>query len=181
MTSEQRESALAEFERMHASLPEAKLADSPALFNPGIVVFLDGRFQGFISDVAQFWPDLSHWVAALLELMPMRHDLEKWRERIERGATLTAWFINSDGATDGVGIVNCELMDEGKPVVFAGVQTYWPIDLTDLATGCEFIATVTDAAGVTLWTPGPVPLVQGYQLEGCWFGQMQFAPVKPVQ
>ena len=50
-----------------------------------------------------------------------------------------------------------------------------------LRASLKSIALRIGAAGVRLWTPHPVPMVNGYQLEGAWAGQLQFCATKPIQ
>jgi hypothetical protein len=176
----------AEFEaRLAANLvqrPQAQETGLVPLFSPGAICFLDSRYGGISPSVGEVWPMAERWLAHFLDLLPRRHRLEYWRERIDCGATLLTLFVNSvDWRVVGAGIVNCERSDDGKAIVFAPVMTFAEIDLADLSKISEAIALMTGAESVQLWTPQAAPIVAGYHCEACWFGQLQVSPIRPIQ
>jgi hypothetical protein len=70
------------------------------------------------------WPWIEGYLTALLRLLPCKHRLEYWRERIERGATLALAFVESkDMLVRDAGILNCETSDDGKPISTRGNQS----------------------------------------------------------
>jgi hypothetical protein len=165
-----------------AQRPEAQEADIVPMCQPGAICFLGSRYGGVSPSIAAVWPKAEWWVSCFLELLPMKHRLDYWHERLAAGATLlTCFFDTADLQTIGAGIINCETTDDGTPVVFAPVMTFRELDLTDLSKIAEAVALMTGAQSVQLWTPQAVPIVAGYRAEKCWFGQMQVAPVRPIQ
>jgi hypothetical protein len=168
----------AQLEHWLAQRPEAAESAEPAHFKPGVVGFLDGEYVAVGSDVGAAWPMVEWWINSFLELLPMRHRLEYWRERIQRGATLATWFVDRECVTCGAGIINIERDDASAAGVFAAVMTFGPIDLTGLSEVCEAIALGKGVETVRLWTPVPAAAVLGYRAESCWFGQMQTAAVR---
>jgi hypothetical protein len=169
------------------SRPAAKEADIVPMFRPGAIAFLDSgdgvaRYGGVSPDIETVWPLAERWVEWFFDLTPAKHRVEYWRERIECGATiLTTFFETESWQTIGAGIINCELTDDGEKTVFAPVLALRPLDLTDLSRIAESVALLSGAQTVNLWMAEPCPLVPGYRVERCWFGQLQAAPVRPIQ
>lgn len=164
-----------ELDRRASELKEPALEapDAPPLHTPGALFFLDGKYVAVSGNISDVWPLAEWWIDGLLALAPRRHRLEYWRERFESGHTLLTVFLGNDGHIDGAGLINCELNDFGIPVTYVATQTFRPIDLSHVAKIGEVIAHQTDCAAVVLWTPVEVPVVPGFQLDSCWFGQMQ--------
>jgi hypothetical protein len=182
MTPDQRAAAEALAEAHQAAKPVAVEEDAPAVFSPGVVFFVDSQYQAVSPDTATPWPWIRLHLESLLGLLPMQHRLDYWRSRIERGATLALAFTSSkDWQTEGVGILNCELSDEGKPIVLVAVCTFEPLSLEHAARIAEIAALGLGAEQVHLWTPKSVPMVAGYEHRDCWFGQLQVANVRPIQ
>jgi hypothetical protein len=176
----------AEFEaRLAADLtqrPEAQEAEIVPLGAPGAICFLGSSYGGVSPSIGDIWPMAERWLSCFLDLLPYKHRLAYWKERIDCGATLLTLFVNPhDWRVTGAGIINCELADDGTPVVFAPAMTFNELDLADLSKIAECIALVTGAQSVHLWTPKEAPIVAGYHAEKCWFGQLQVAPVRPIQ
>lgn len=153
--------------------PATEAPDAPPLHTPGALFFLDGKYVAVSGNISDAWPTAEWWIDGLLALAPRKHRLEYWRERFESGHTLLTLFFGSDGHIEGAGLINCELNDFGIPVTYVATQTFRPIDLSHVAKIGEVVAHQTDCAAVCLWTPTEVPMVPGFQLDNCWFGQMQ--------
>lgn len=182
MTSEQQAEARAKVEAYQAAKPEAIERTSDAVFSPGVIFFVDGDYRGVSPDIDTPWRWIEQHMESLLKMMPMRHRIECWRERIETGATMALAFLSSkDWWTEGAGILNCELTDDGRPIVLVAVCTFEPLVLEHAARIAEVAALGLGAEQVHLWTPQVVPVVAGYHTENCWFGQLQVAAVRPVQ
>lgn len=165
-----------------AQRPGAQEADIVPMCQPGAICFLGSRYGGISPSIDAVWPKAEWWISCFLELLPVKHRLDYWRQRIAAGATLlTVFFDTTDWLPIGAGIINCETTDDGEPVVFAGVMTFRELDLTDLSKIAEAVALMTGAQSVQLWTPQSVPVVAGYRVENCWFGQLQTAPIRPIQ
>jgi hypothetical protein len=182
MTPEQRAEAEAKVAAHQASKPQAFEPCIPATFDPGVVFFVDGRYCGVSPDIVTPWSWIELHIESLLGLLPMKHRLDYWHERIRCGATMALAFTSSrDWQTEGAGILNCELSDEGKPIVLVAVCTFEPLRLDDAARIAEASGVVLGAEQVHLWTPTPVPMVPGYTHTDCWFGHLQVANVRPIQ
>jgi hypothetical protein len=165
-----------------ARRPEAQEAEIVPLFKPGAICFVGSSYGGMSPSIGEVWPMAEWWISCFLDLLPYKHRLDYWKERIDCGATLLTLFVNPlDWRVVGAGIVNCEQSDEGKPIVFAPVMTFSEVGLADLSKIAEAVALMTGAQLVHLWTPQAAPIVAGYHSERCWFGQLQVAPVRPIQ
>ena len=86
MTPEQRAAAQAEVDAYQAAKPAAIEEDAPAIFSPGIICFVDGEYRAVSSDIETPWPWIKPHMESLLSLLPMRHRLDYWHDRIQRGA-----------------------------------------------------------------------------------------------
>jgi hypothetical protein len=182
MTPEQQAETRARLDAHQASKPPAIEPDAPSPFEPGVVFFEDGQYCAVSPDVAMVWPWIDYIIEMLLRFAPSRHRLEYWRERIERGATLALAFVDSkDMLIRDAGILNCETSDDGKPIVLVAVCTFDQLNLEHASKIAEIAALALGAEQVHLWTPKAVPVVPGYHVESCWFGQLQVADVRPIQ
>src|SRR5688572_14954565 len=166
---------------VHKRRPDATEPAIVQTWNPGAVVFVDGRYFDVTGNIAEAWPHAERWLQMMLDLWPVHWRLDHWRERIDRGAAImTAFFDSQTMRCTGAGFINPEMGDDGGTYVFAPVMTVSDVDLTDLAHIAESFALRTEVDSVQLWTPTPQPMVDGYQLRGCVFGQLQTAPVRPL-
>ena len=181
MTEQERIALSGELEQWHAKRPDAELIDGPAIFNPGVVVFLDGKFHNVAGDVAGAWDFLAPYLGALLSFAPAKHPLEAWRDRALTGRSLLVAYV--DGAEQklvGAGFLGCEESD-GKSMTLAAVCSFQDLDYSDLIALTETIACIagTDSAGLA--TVKETPLFAGY-IEvplGLFFAQA--IPVQPIQ
>jgi hypothetical protein len=167
---------------VHKRRPDATETAIVPAWNPGAVVFVDGRYFDVTGNIAEAWPHAERWLQMMLDLWPVHWRLDYWRERIDRGAAImTAFFDSQTMRCTGAGFINPEMGDDGGTYVFAPVMTVSDVNLSDLAHIAESFALRTEVDSVQLWTPTPQPLVEGYQLRGCVFGRLQAAPVRPIQ
>jgi hypothetical protein len=168
--------------KLHAGRPDAIEADIVPICRPGAIAFVDGRYGGVSDSIDEVWPHAERWLQWFADLLPVRHRVEYWRERMEAGAMiLTAFFESQTWHCVGAGFINCELSGDNKPIVFAPANTLRDVNLSDLARIAESVALRTEADAVHLWTAEPWPVVPGYQAQACFFGQLQVAPVRPIQ
>jgi hypothetical protein len=167
---------------LHKGRPDAVEADIVPIWRPGAIGFVDGRYFGVSDTVDEVWPHAERWLQCFADLLPVRVRLDYWRERIDRGAMiLTAFFESQTWHCVGAGFINCELSGDNRPIVFAPAMTLSNVNLSDLARIAEATALRTEADEVHLWTHEPWPVVAGYQPQACFFGQLQVAPVRPIQ
>lgn len=179
MTEAARAARIAELD---AARPAAIEPDIVQTFNPGVICFMDGQYRAVSPDVAIMWPHIGYLIEGLLGMLPARHRLDYWRQRIDSGATLALAFADSEqNIIRDAGILNCELDDEGKPVVAVLVCTFRKLNLDHVARIAEAVALKHGAAAVNLWTPYPVPVVAGYQVENCACGFLQTVAIEPIQ
>jgi hypothetical protein len=182
MSPAEREAMKVELAAYQAAKPEAIERTSAAVFSPGVIFFVDGEYRGVSPDIDTPWPWIEQHMDSLLNMMPMRHRIDLWRDRIASGATMALAFLSSrDWWTEGAGILNCEVTDDGRRIVLVAVCTFDPLNLEHAARIAEVAALGLGAEQVHLWTPLTVPMVAGYHIENCWFGQLQVAAVRPVQ
>jgi hypothetical protein len=169
-----------------AERPEAVEVDTLPMFTPGVILFEDGLYRAVSPDIETVWPWIDSRMASLLRMLPMQHRAEYWRERIECGATLALAFFDSKDTSRatmvcGAGMLNCELSDDGKRLVSVMVCTVDQLNLEHAARIAESTALAMGAEQVCLWTPVAVPIVAGYRIENCWFGQLQMIDIEPIQ
>ena len=180
--AERRAHVLAE---LNAGRPVAAEPDVVPIFKPGAIIFRDSQYGAVSPSIEAVWPVAERWLSCLLDMLPQRHRMEHLRACLDRGAVLLTVFGTMDGEawrTYGAGIISHELSDDGEPYVFVPVLTFREdLDLTHLSRIAEATALLCGARSVKLWTPQAAPIVAGYGLEKCWFGQMQTAPVRPIQ
>jgi hypothetical protein len=172
----------AEYDKGRMDAPESEIIPR-SLCNPGAIGFIDSRYCGVTNGIEEIWPYAERWLTHFFDLLPERHRVAYWRERMEAGATiLTVFFDSQTWRSVGAGFVNTELCND-EPVVFAPVMTNGisRFDLRDLSLIAESAALRTGAHVVNLWTPEPCTVVQGYEIENAFFGQMQTVRVKPTQ
>jgi hypothetical protein len=172
----------AEIDKNRHDAPEPEIVPL-SLCRPGAIGFMDGRFYGVSDGIEEPWRHAERWLQHFFDLLPERHRVSYWRERMEAGATiLTVFFDSQTWRSVGAGFVNTELCND-EPVVFAPVMTNGisRFDLRDLSLIAESAALRTGAHVVNLWTPEPCTMVQGYEIENAFFGQMQTVRVKPTQ
>jgi hypothetical protein len=182
ITDAEREVAHVEIEAYQARKPAAIERDDLPIFAPGMIFFVDGEYRGVSPDIETPWPWIERHMGTLLDMMPMRHRADHWRERIASGATVALAFLDSkDWWTEGAGILNCEMTDDGRRIVLVAVCTFEPLNLEHATRIAEVAGLGLGAEQVHLWTPHTVPMVAGYHIENCWFGQLQVAAVQPVQ
>jgi hypothetical protein len=182
MTPDQRAEAEARVAAHQASKPAAIETDGPAVFTPGTMIFVDGQYRCTSPDTARPWPWVRLHIEGLLSLLPARHRLEYWRERVERGASLLMVFFNSDGReVVAAGLMSLELFDDGRRMAAASILTFSDIDFTDLSAICETIALLSGAQGASIWTPQPVTLCPGWSHEDSISGFLQTIAVEPLQ
>jgi hypothetical protein len=178
----EREERRARIESWKAQRPEASEPEPTPMFNPGAIIFVDGRYGGTLSDVGEVWPLAERWIARLLGFLPEKHRLEHWRERAERGEMLLTLFLDTSAhKIVGAGTIECGTYENSEPLTLARVMTLDPLDLSALSHACECAAVLTDTTVVALWSPKPVPVVAGYlsilNFEGHWQG----VRVRPMQ
>jgi hypothetical protein len=167
---------------LHRGRPDAIEAEIVPMWRPGAIGFVDGRYGGVSDSVDEVWPHAERWLQCFADLLPVRVRLDYWRERIDSGAMiLTAFFESQTWHCVGAGFINCEISGDGRPIVFAPAMTLSDVNLSDLARIAEATALRTEADEVHLWTHEPWPVVAGYQPQVCFFGQLQVAPVRPLQ
>jgi hypothetical protein len=183
MTAAERVARIAELE---AALPQAPEPECAPLFTPGAICFRGSQYIAVSPTVGLVWPLIEGHIARLLEQIQvtsgLRHSVEYWRGQFEKGSAIPLAFSNAEGTqiTDA-GIINLELDDDGKPMVGVMVYTLRDLDLQHAARIAESIALKFGADFVKVWTPLPVPLVPGYRVEACRYGQLQVAAVRPIQ
>jgi hypothetical protein len=183
MTAAERVARIAELE---AALPQAPEPECAPLFTPGAICFRDGIYTAVSPTIDLVWPLIEGHIARLLEQIQvtsgLRHSLEFWHGRFEKGSAIPLAFSNPEGTqiTDA-GIINPELDDDGKPMVGVMVYTLRDLDLQHAARIAESIALKFGAERVKVWTPLPVPLIPGYRVEACRYGQLQVASTRPIQ
>jgi len=180
MTAAERVARIAELE---AAKPVASEPEIVPLCAPAVICFAgNGHYATVCNEPAALWPAIDYLIDGLLGMLPYRHRLDYWHARIMQGATMGLAFADPEhNFIRDAGILNCELDDEGRLIVAAFVCTFRDLDLEHVARIAESIALKTGAVGVRLWTPHAVPVVRGYQLEGAFAGQLQYAAVRPIQ
>jgi hypothetical protein len=182
MTPDERAEAEAMLAKREAERPDAGEPYAPAMFTPGVIFFQDGQYRAVSPDVATVWPWMDYILAALLRMLPRKHSLEYWRERIERGATMALAFVDSgDMLVRDAGMLNCDMSDDGKRTISVFVCTFDQLNLEHAARLAEISALAMGTEQVHLWTPVAVPIVPGYRVENCWFGQLQVTDIEPIQ
>jgi hypothetical protein len=186
MTDAEREQRMAELraeiDKNRHDAPEPEIVPL-SLCRPGAIGFMDGRFYGVSDGIEEPWRHAERLLQHFFDLLPERHRVSYWRERIEAGATaLTLFFESQAYQCVGAGFINPEICGDGEPGVFAPVMTNGSIiDLSDLARIAESTALRTGARAVYVWTPEPCTVVQGYEIKNAYFGQMQSVRVRPIQ
>jgi hypothetical protein len=181
MSATDHEDRRARVEAWKAERPDANEPEPVAMFNPGAIVFVDGRYGGTLSDVGEVWPLAEKWIGRLLGFLPEKHRIEYWRERAERGEILLTLFLDTSAHNIvGAGTIECGTHEDSQ-VTLGRVMTLDPLDLSALSHACECVAVLTDTTVVALWSPKPVPVVPGYfsilNHEGHWQG----VRVRPMQ
>jgi hypothetical protein len=183
MSKEELQARIAELE---ATLPPAPEPVSVPYFRAGVVCFRDNVLAAVSPNVDVMWPLIQDHIARLLEqLQPVqmvRHSITYWRHRFDLGCSLPLAFSNPEGTeiTDA-GLINCELDHDGKQMVGLMVYTLRDLDLQHAARLAEIVALKWGAERVKVWTPIIVPLIPGYEIEAAHYGQLQVAPVRPIQ
>lgn len=179
MSKEESRARIAELDALKPAAAEAEIVPFCA---PAIICFSNGTYTAVCNDPAALWPHVGYIIEGLLGMLPYRHRLDYLRERIEKGATIGLAFADTDqNFIREAGFMGPEIDDDGRPVVFAAICAFRDLDLEHVARIAESVALKTGAVGVRLWTPHAVPVVEGYQLEGAFAGQLQVAPVRPIQ
>ncbi len=184
MTPAEREAKRAELTAHLADRPEAVESEDPGIFEPGAIVFVDGRFACMSHDIAAMWPVAEPLLCSLLDFLPLKHRLEHWRERIESGAMLLMVYFSTSGGTrvSAAGILSYEPAPDGQPIIFAPVMTFDAIALEDAAAIAECAAVAAGANVVCMMAPrkvvAPLP---GYVVidDGVW--RLQGVRVRPMQ
>ena len=172
------ETKIAELDAMRPAAIEPEIVQT---FNPGVICFMDGRYCAVSPDIAVMWPHVGYIIDGLLGMLPVRHRLDYWRDRIDQGATLALAFADSEqNIIRDAGILSCELDDDGKLVVAVFVCTFRQLDLDHASKIAECVALRHGAESVHLWTPYAVPLVSGYRVENSACGFLQTVAIEPI-
>ena len=89
MSKEELQARIVELEALKPAAAEPAIVPMCA---PAIICFRDGRYESVCNEPGALWPNIAYLIEGLLGMLPYRHRLDYWRERIEMGATLGLAF-----------------------------------------------------------------------------------------
>jgi hypothetical protein len=150
-----------------------------APFSHKAIVFKEGRLEGVAPDIEETWR-LSRFHPERCEGLPMAHLVDVWRGRVDRGDSMLVLFFDADWFAIGGGVVNFEMLEDGRTVAGAALWTLREIDLLGLSAILETMAAIHGLDYALIWTTQEQPLAPGWEREAGSWGAIQSIRVSPL-